>query len=916
MSDIKLLESCPIAKSDQNDLANRIIHPVLEGDVSPVEAVVKAKSLIEVLTKFVNDDRIKDCTLSEIEKNGKEATWNGARLTIKEVGIKYDYTDCNDPVYTELLDQKKILDKQLKVMIDMKQQNRLYLIIYVAALLMLSGQLITGCSSTSALKEDEQLFTGLVPIEYKNYEKGAYADSTIAEMEYALASAPNGALFGSSYYRTPFPVRLWIWNAFSQSDGAMAKWITKVFGSKPKLMANVNPQLRAQVAEHQLDKYGYFNGKVTYDVLTQSNPKKAKVAYHVDFGHLWTLDSMAYLNFPAKSKQLIDASMAKALIRKGSPFNVSNMESERQRITRLFRNRGYYFYQNSYASYLADTVNVPGKVQLRLMMADSVDDRATRQWYIGKINVNFRKQYMEELKDSFVRSYLSFHYNGRKMPIRPGIVLQSLRLRPRELYRVRTEERAKTGLQEMGLFSYSSIQFTPRSVQTLDSLGNVVYRDTLDANIDLVFDKPYDFYVEANARGKTTGRVGPELVVGLTKRNAFHGGEKLSVNLHGSHEWQTISQAGGGSTRINSYEYGSDVSVEFPRIITPWNMFRTMEQNERRYRAGHMPTRYRGVPTTTIKASMNVLNRASYFRRHVASGELTYAWSTSYQHQHSFSPLILSYEFMNSRTAAFDSILALHPYLQISMRDQFVPKMSYTYTYRSPRRYRHPITWSTTISEAANILSLGYMAAGKGWNEKDKKMFKNPFAQFLKLETDFVKYWRITQDGTLVGHVNAGIIWSYGNAENAPYYEQFYIGGANSVRAFNVRSIGPGRYQPTNSKYSYIDQTGDIKYLMNLEYRQKVWGDLYGALFLDAGNVWTLRNHEYSPLGKFDVDKFFRQLAVGTGVGVRYDMGMFVIRVDWGIGLHVPYDTGKNGIYNIRRFKDAQSLHFAVGYPF
>lgn len=608
--------------------------------------------------------------------------------------------------------------------------------------------------------------------------------------------------------------------------------------------------------------------------------------------------------------------MNKALIRKGSPFNVANMESERQRITRLFRNRGYYFYQNSYASYLADTVNVPGKVQLRLMMADSVDDRATRQWYIGKIHVNFRKQYMEELKDSFVRSYLSFHYNGRKMPIRPGIVLQSLRLRPRELYRVRTEERAKTGLQEMGLFSYSSIQFSPRSVQTLDSLGNVVYRDTLDANIDLVFDKPYDFYVEANARGKTTGRVGPELVVGLTKRNAFHGGEKLTVNLHGSHEWQTVSQAGGGSTRINSYEYGSDVSVEFPRIITPWNMFRTMEQNERRYRAGHMPTKYRGVPTTTIKASMNVLNRASYFRRHVAAGELTYAWSTSYQHQHSFSPLILSYEFMNSRTAAFDSILALHPYLQISMRDQFVPKMSYTYTYRSPRRYRHPITWSTTISEAANILSLGYMAAGKGWNEKDKKMFKNPFAQFLKLETDFVKYWRITQNGTLVGHVNAGIIWSYGNAENAPYYEQFYIGGANSVRAFNVRSIGPGRYQPTNSKYSYIDQTGDIKYLMNLEYRQKVWGDLYGALFLDAGNVWTLRNHEYSPLGKFDVDKFFRQLAVGTGVGVRYDMGMFVIRVDWGIGLHVPYDTGKNGIYNIRRFKDAQSLHFAVGYPF
>ena len=733
----------------------------------------------------------------------------------------------------------------------MKRQNRLHLIIYIVALVMVSGQLLVGCSSTSALKEGEQLFTGLNPIDYRNYEPGDYADSAKEEMEYALASAPNGALFGSSYYRTPFPVRLWIWNAFSQSKGGLAKWITKTFGSKPKLMANVNPQLRAQVAEHQLDKYGYFNGKVTYDVLTESNPKKAKVAYHVDLGHLWTLDSMAYLNFPVKGKQLIDSTMKKAIIKKGSPFNVSNLELERQRITRLFRNNGYYFYQNGYASYLADTVSVPGKAQVRLTMVDSIEPEATRQWYIGNININFKKDFMEEMTDSFVRRYLSFRYHGKKMPIRPGIVLRSLRLRPRTLYKVRTEERAKSGLQEMGLFNYTSLQFTPRSTKSVDSLGNVVYNDTLDANIDLVFDKPYDFYIEANARGKTSGRVGPELVVGLTKRNAFRGGEKLDINLHGSHEWQTVNRVGGKSSRINSYEYGADASLEFPRIITPWNMFRSMAQNERRYRAGHMPTKYRGVPTTTIKASMNVLNRASYFRRHVASGELTYDWATSYQHHHSFSPLILSYEFMNSKTAAFDSILSIHPYLQISMRDQFVPKMSYTYTYRSPRKYRHPITWTTTVSEAGNVLSLGYLAAGRKWNERDKKMFKNPFAQFLKLETDFVKYWRLTDQGTLVGHVNAGIIWSYGNAENAPYYEQFYVGGANSIRAFNVRSIGPGRFLPSNSKYSYIDQTGDIKYLMNLEYRQKLFGDLYGAMFLDAGNVWTLHEHEYSTLGKF-----------------------------------------------------------------
>ena len=201
--------------------------------------------------------------------------------------------------------------------------------------------LFTGCSSTSALKENEQLFTGLKPIEYSNYEANTYADSVKEEMEFALASAPTGAFMGSSYFRTPFPVRLWIWNAFSPSDDALSRWITKVFGSKPKLMENVNPKLRAQVAEHQLDKLGYFNGKVDYEVITQSNPKEAKVAYKVNMGHLWRLDSVAYLNFPEHGKQLIDSTMSQAVIRKGRPFNVSNLEQERQRLTRLFRNHGY-----------------------------------------------------------------------------------------------------------------------------------------------------------------------------------------------------------------------------------------------------------------------------------------------------------------------------------------------------------------------------------------------------------------------------------------------------------------------------------------------------------------------------------------------------------------------------------------------
>ena len=217
---------------------------------------------------------------------------------------------------------------------------RLLAMVFAAIVVVAAG---TSCSSTSALKEGEQLFTGLKKIEYTDYEPGGYADSTILEMESVLASAPNGALFGSSYYRTPFPVRLWVWNAFSQSDGAIAKWITKAFGSRPKLMGNVNPRLRAQVAENQLAKYGYFHGKVNYEILTQKNPKKAKLAYHVSLGPLMTIDTLQYVNFPSVVSALIDSTRQEALVHTGSPFNVPRLEGERQRLTRLFRNNGYYF---------------------------------------------------------------------------------------------------------------------------------------------------------------------------------------------------------------------------------------------------------------------------------------------------------------------------------------------------------------------------------------------------------------------------------------------------------------------------------------------------------------------------------------------------------------------------------------------
>ena len=176
--------------------------------------------------------------------------------------------------------------------------------------------------------------------------------------------------------------------------------------------------------------------------------------------------------------------------------------------------------------------------------------------------------------------------------------------------------------------------------------------------------------------------------------------------------------------------------------------------------------------------------------------------------------------------------------------------------------------------------------------------------------------FKISQNTRLVTRLAAGIVYSYGNSDVAPYSDQFFVGGANSVRAFTIRSIGPGHYTTEKTKYSYMDQTGDIKLEANIEYRFPLFGSLQGAVFLDAGNVWLLREDEKRPGGKFKLSRFFNDLAVGTGAGLRYDLEFLVLRFDLGIAIHDPADTHKSGYYNINKFKDGLALHFAIGYPF
>lgn len=786
-------------------------------------------------------------------------------------------------------------------------------------IILASSVILASCSMTKNIPEDDQLFTGLKSITYEDYEQNDNFTKAQEEVEAALATAPNGSLLGSSYYRLPFSMGVSIWNHYSGKDTGFARWMTKTFGSQPVLMSWVNPKLRASVAQSVLRNHGYFGAIVDYETITQKNPKTAKISYNVMPGRMYKLDSISIVGFPVEADSMIRATSDETYLKKGDAFVVSNLDAERQRISTLLRNNGYYYYQPGYASYLADTFVVDGKVQLQLKLANDIPREALHKWYIGRIDLNLRKSAREQYTDSLKGRFFTIRFSGKKPPIRSRVLMADVKLRPRQLYSHDAYLQSASKLNATGLFSSVNMALTPRDT--------TAQCDTLDLALNCTFDKPWDFYVETNFNARTIGRMGPEFRMGVTRRNAFRGAEKIDINVHGSYEWATSNNA----SDMSNYEYGADASVEFPRIIAPFfggnRVSRDRQGNIRRDSQGRAVRRYRfySTPSTLAKLSTDVIYRPGYYKMHVVSGEWTYRWQTSAQSRHEFSPLTLKYQFMNSHTSEFDSLMSDNPYLMSTMQDYFVPEMRYTYTYTSPSSYLHPIRWETTLVESGNGVALYDLATGKKWNDKEKEMFKNPYSQFLKIETDFTKTWTLDAASKLVGHINAGYIHVYGNSVWLPNSELFYVGGANSIRALNVRGAGPGAVRSFgNNAADYILRNGSIKFVCNLEYRRQFFGNLYGAVFLDAGNVWTPPGKHFGDstidkvyeAGNFKWRNFFREQAVGTGLGIRYDLDFLIIRLDWGVALHVPYETSKSGFYNIERFKNSHTLHFAIGYPF
>ncbi|MDR2764068.1 MAG: BamA/TamA family outer membrane protein [Tannerella sp.] len=757
------------------------------------------------------------------------------------------------------------------------------------AIVPLTG-LWTACSTTRHLPAGELLYTGIRKIEVTDEDRSEAGDEAMREIEAALACPPNNAFFGSSQIRIPFPLGLWMYNAFAGKPDQFSRWMFKHFASSPVLLSSVNPGLRTGIARNLLREHGYFNGVASWEAVPHNRDSlKVKVHYKLTMNKPYTYDSIEYRRIQSRMDTLLKFSDKDRLIRAGDQFNVMQLEAERQWIAFLMRNNGYFYFRPGHIACMADSTLSPQKVHLKIGLAQDVSPMVLRPWKIGDIAVHLYGYANERPTDSLRYRDLTIYYRNR-LQVRPEALYSQFKFKPGDVYSQIRQEQTQSGLNHLAVFRYADMQYTPRS----DSRRC----DSLNVNVRAMYDLPLSGEVEVNFTANSNKRIGPGAVFSLTKNNLFGGGESLGTRLNGTYEWLTGKRSG---SLTDNYEYGATGTLVFPRVLIPEFFRRT----------------YDFPASTTYQLYASRLNRADFFRILSFGGSATYDFNPNPIRRHSFTPFRLSFNRLERTTARFDSIAGNNRALFQSLRNQFIPAVSYTYTLDNAavRSGRHTTWWQFSVAESGNLLSSAYALAGKGFGGY-KKLLGNPFSQFLKLTTELRYNHVLNRNHNLVGRIGGGVIYSYGNSTVSPYSEQFYVGGANSIRAFTIRSIGPGRSLPNkDSRFDNLDHTGDLKLEGNLEYRFRLVGDLEGALFLDMGNVWLLRDEGGRPGGRISRRHFLNDLAVGTGAGIRYNFEVLVIRFDVGVALHVPYDTGKNGYFN-KTGNEGFGFHIAVGYPF
>lgn len=702
------------------------------------------------------------------------------------------------------------------------------------------------------------------------------------------------------------PMRIYCLSG-QDSTSSFNRFLRKL-GDEPVIYNTMVSQKSRKEMEKAIRNMGYMRAKVYLDTLIHKN--KLKLNYRIEAGQPYTIRHIAYNVDDLKISSFIEQDSLQSLLYEGMPFDVVILDNERQRITNLLQNNGYYKFNKDFLVYQADTIRNTYMVDLTMKLLpfqqrkeDTPDKH--RQYRLRRVNylaVENASEWRAKLvgHDSLQYKGLDIYYK-EKPYLRPNTLYTFNYLQPGKYYNAQDVQNTYTAMGRLHALKYTNINMT-----------EVVAQDSsywLDATVLLTKGKNQSLSFEIEGTN-SAGDLGAAASLTFQHRNVFRGSETFSFKVRGAYEAITGLQEGYANEDYR--EYGIETSLNFPEFKFPF----LSSDFKRKIRA----TSEVGIDFTS--------QLRPEFTRTLASASWSYRWVDKKTSQHRFDLLKVNYVYVPWKSNNFreylENLSDRNSILSKSYEDLFIVNTGYSFLYnsandrnrRSPSR--HPYSIRLNIEEAGNVLyALSKAAHRSPRDEKGYVMANIPFAQYVKGDFDFAKNLNFDERNSLVFHIGMGIAYPYGNSQILPFEKRYFSGGPNSVRGWSVRSLGPGSYRGSEDGMNYINHSGDIKLDFNIEYRTHLFWKLNGAAFVDAGNIWNIRNYEGQEEGTFRFNRFYKQLAVAYGLGIRMDLDYLIIRFDGGMKAVNPMYGGKDKYPFLKPNLDRDfAFHFAVGYPF
>lgn len=759
-----------------------------------------------------------------------------------------------------------------------------------------------GCSSSRHVPDGSYL---LDKVNIRIDSTGKEEQLDVAEMQAYLRQTPNHRMLWSIKFRLGF------YNMSGQdSTKWWSRWMRKL-GEPPVIYDPALSEASSEQLLQYLASKGYFNAGVEVDSVINDKKKKIELTFNLTPGPRKVITKMEY-EFPDSAVEaIVMADSARFLTYPGQPLSRDVLENQRTVVADALRNNGYFKFGKESVTFVADTTE--GSSDVELLMKVSPPSSAAKEradmysrFYIRRVTVIADADAIDAEDPSLAVGNDSVNYNGIEILysdsryLRPSVIADNCYLAPGEVFAQRNVDRTYRAFSRLGILKFINVSFVP--------VGHIGDEGLLDVYVMLTPGKSQTASVELEGTN-SEGDLG--VAVGLTysHRNIGRGSETFTSKLRGSYE--SLSGNLEGLLNNRYMEYSVDLGLEMPEFKAPIS-----KRIRRRIQA-----------STEMNFSMNYQERPEYTRV-ISTAGWSYKWVDARKNnRHTFTPIDINYVYLPASTNDFIDLIAPdNPLLRYSYEDHFIMRMGWRW-YHSNKREVTP--WQKAMQKDIYNVRVNFEIAGNvlfalssifahrsNFHEDPYKIFGIHYSQYFKLEADYALLHRFDERNSVAFRVGGGVGVPYGNSEMLPFEKRFYGGGANGVRGWDVRTLGPGAYPGRNSVSDFINQCGDIRLITSAEYRAKLFWVLELGAFIDIGNIWTIRDYPFQQGGVFRFDEFYKQFAAAYGLGLRMDFNYFLLRFDLGMKAHNPAMGEKPWPLISPNWHRDSSFHFSIGYPF